>query len=778
MPTQLFPLNAAEVIFAPLHDPEISPSLGCSVVGHDGALGPRLEHGWCWTIVQWQSAKPDAPAVTFEIPRLQIALDRFDELIFCTQLPAKTTVTLAALLDGHWQSLGQATVGRGDRMEIVRKLPAGARQLQAVRAIFSASDDLPRKLGMSWMGLAESSLRDRLLSVKTPWDPSWPGLIVPRDQRDPSAPFMRGLLFDRADLPRLRHKAKLPGWRDHIALIRERANGAMKKQPEDFIGDFVPWSDTRYLREREHGAENLFRDLMDVSFIGVLDDNANMIDHALRFLMAHLHTTHWCQSQESRLRGCAWDQRCFVEELTTTAVALAMDWLAPAMTNRAKNLGLLAMWDKGLSIIERDMYKWDYVYNMNQGPWFCRARVLGGLLLEKNWSHLGDYVGRAVADLRTGLNNYVLPDGGTDEGAMYFGATLHAAAPALWVYARARSIDVASLLPPQLAKSDLFIATLSGVRPGTLLLDGDNTTDFPLDDSFAILAGMYPDSLYHDVLGKTLGKEQPGSYIGQYVSKGVFGFVIGPDTFPTPRCIVPTFSVLPNAGAMTSLRRDVTKPGGAERSTRVHIAGCKADASHVHMDKGGFTIELDGQLMLIDRGTVRYDDARGQHLGSTAMHNCLTPCFDGASFPIQDRATQAVIPSGKGDETTLRAEINLSHVWRDVLASCSRSWVSMNPSHITVRDAGRLLEQPGQLVCHYHSTFAFTIDADKRAATLRDPESGATLRISAPWAERVDAEIDSINHRYEPVWHLRIWSPRLPGGASFDLSTEIIRIDE
>ena len=50
-----------------------------------------------------------------------------------------------------------------------------------------------------------------------------------------------------------------------------------------------------------------------------------------------------------------------------------------------RDLVRTAIWDKGVSQIQRDMVKWEYVYTINQGPWFCRARILAGLVLEPAW---------------------------------------------------------------------------------------------------------------------------------------------------------------------------------------------------------------------------------------------------------------------------------------------------------------------------------------------------------------------------------------------------------
>ena len=103
----------------------------------------------------------------------------------------------------------------------------------------------------------------------------------------------------------------------------------------------------------------------------------------------------------------------------------------------ARDLVRVAIWDKGLSVIQRDMVKWEYVYSINQGPWVCRARVFGGLVLEPDWPRVKSYIDQGYADLLEGLNTYLLPDGGVDEGLAYFDATLKITLPGLRAYTRA-----------------------------------------------------------------------------------------------------------------------------------------------------------------------------------------------------------------------------------------------------------------------------------------------------------------------------------------------------
>lgn len=746
--TQLFPLDAAavEVIFAPLHDPQIAPTLDVTSAPQ-AAHGFRHEFFWCWTAVKWDGCPADAVAGTLTL-RCRVPTGRFDRLITAVNLPADVSVSVEIATDEKWQAAGAAVRGKGARFEPEWPLPAGT--LTGVRLTFHAHAAGPRSVAVSWFGLADSDLRKRSAAARLPADPAWSGLI--KTETDWGAPsFGRDLFFAAADLPALREKKTLPGWREHWAVLETRAQRFRQRSPEDDLGEYLPWSDIRYLREREQGREPYFWQALTVSLVGLVNDDRELIRHALRYLMCLVHSTHWCQSAESRLRGSTWDQRCFVEEMAVTSCATLLDWFGWALTPRAHALVRQAIWDKGLAIIERDMMKFAYLLTMNQGPWFCRARVLGGLMLENAWPRVGQYVERAVADLREGLDHYILPDGGTDEGIGYWSVTMTAALPALLAYGRARQVDPRTLLPAQFAKSEQFLAIMSAVKPGRVSLDGDNSTDYLTGETIPILAGWFAQSHYARLAATCLAQERPFTYFQHYLPEGVFGFIAGPAVLAPAESIVPTFGRLELTGQLTSRRAGV----------RLHVTGCKANPSHSHRDKGAFTLELDGEPVLIDRGTVRYDDARAQLLHRSALHNILTPVLAGNVFPDQAFPTEAVIPQGQGDERTLQTWIDPSHVWREHMEQCRREIRSDSPEQFVVRDWGRL-KSPGRVAFHLQAREPFVIEGC--TATLP-----GKLRIEADWAEMIAQEEDLIDFQFAPVHHLVIRSREL---TEFALVTE------
>ena len=760
MPQQpLLELNPAESILAAFHDDRISSQLPFHTES-DAGQDFRHEFDWASTRLHWDAC-PIGRTVGYAILEVPPLPERFDHLIFCVVVPPGVEILFQARHGGDWHDLGTSVVGLAKRVEVKRSI--NLQGLTGLRMAITALEDDPQQMALQWWGVGDTALVNQLLEATPRYDGTWSGLLKPvNDWGEPA--FTRGLLFNESDLPALRIKTHSPTWQGHFEKLETRARKALQHDPLKDIGDYIPWSDYRYLRESEQGRESWLAEPVLCALVGLIRQDHALLGHALHYLMCFVHSKHWCQSAESRARGSTWDQRCFLEEMATTTCSLLYDWLGFALTDRGHDLVRTALWDKGLAIIQRDMVKWEYVYTMNQGPWFCRARILAGLVLEPAWPRVRPYTEQAFADLQEGMDNYILPDGGVDEGVGYFSVTLHAVLPALLAYARVRGRDIHDVLPPRLARSGNFVAIMSAMDPGGVLMDGDNSNHRFTGDAMAILASLYPDDVYRTMAAGTLLQLRGDTYYRQYMIDGPFAFIAAPLELPEPSCIVPTFGHLPDTGHLTSCR---ALPDGTQ--VRLHLAGCKALASHTHLDKGAFTLELDREPVLIDRGMCRYDDLRSFTLKRTDRHNVLAPVSNLGTPIEQSSPEKAVIPNGHGDDRTLAAEIDLGHVWRTVMSACVRELRSESPEELLVIDRGRLLE-PLPLVFHLQTRLPWVIDSKGGSATLELPQHRITLET--PWATEINQIEDGIDHRCEPVWHLEC---RLPAGnRDFELSTRLM----
>ncbi len=753
--TPLYELNPAESIFAPFHDEAFAGELPLMVEAAQ-AVDYRFEPNWDSSKVLWDDCLAGELAGSITMTLGQIPA-RFDEYVFSLVMPQAVRAQFQARVGDEWVSLSEPVVGNEKRMEVVRAIEAPA---NAVRVLFTALQSGSMMVSLQWWAVAESELLAKLEAAKPKYDSAWRGLILPQ-VKWPEVKFVRGLFFDEEDIPSLKRRAESPLWKGHFAELEKRARASLSRNPELEIGDYVPWSDYRYLREREQGREPWTAEPVLCALVGLVRDDPVLIRHALRFLMCFVHSTHWNQSAESNARGSVWDQRCFLEEMSVTSCALIYDWLDFALTDRARELVRKAIWDKGMSVIQRDMVKWEYVYSINQGPWFCRALILGGLVLEAAWPRTAPYVEQAFADMQEGMSNYLLPDGGVDEGVGYFSVTLQAVLPGLMAYARARGKPVQEVLPTRLAKSGHFVAVMSAMKPGSVMLDGDNSNERFTGDAIALLASFYPDDVYGRIVRETLLQARGDTYYRQYMVDGPFAFMAAPEELPETECIVPEFGHLPHTGHITSRR--AVRTGG---EVRLHLAGCKARASHTHFDKGAFTLELDTTSVLIDRGMVRYDDIRSHTLKRSELHNVLTPVREDGAFVNQNWADAAVIPEGQGDRKMFQAKIDLAPVWRGVMSRCTREVVSADASQFTVLDQGELMEELA-LVFNLQTREKWEISESEKRAVLSI--AGWRLTMHAPWAHAISQAENLIDHRMEPVWHLQC--RREAGKREFSLET-------
>ena len=751
--TQLFELTPAEAMFAPFNDPAIAEQLPFRLEPGT-AVGLKRVFGWDGTKLSWETAPGGTVAARLELP-LDGLPERFDQFVFCQVVPRHVSASFEARRAGQWTPLGAAVTGVGGRDEIAR--PMGARPIEAVRVTFTALGSEPALISLQWWGVAQAALVAELEAARPRYDGRWEGLILPPESW-PEVKLARGLLFNETDLPALRRKRTATYWDASWQLLDERAKQYLTRRPEDDIDTYLPWTDTRYIRAREGGRQSYFSEPLVLGVVGLVNGDRAMGFHAVRYLMCLVHTPSWAQSAESRARGSVWDQRCFMEEMATTAAALLLDWYDFALTPRARALAQQALWDKGMAVVERDMMKFEYVYAINQGPWFCRARLLGGLYLETVWPRMKPHTEQALADMREGMENYILADGGTDEGLGYFSITLQAVLPGLLAYARVRGLEMKSLLPTHFGQTAGFVAALSATEPGRVLTEGDNTIDLAAGDTIPLLAAIFPDQAYARVAAACLMRRRPPGYFDQYFVEGVFAFIAGPAQLAPPETIVPTFAILPHTGHLTSLRRT---PAG--RSVRLHVVGAKALASHTHFDKGSFLLELDHVPALLDRGQVRYEDVRSYTLKRTELHNTLTPVSADGVYANQAGLIDAVIPTGEGDAHRLRARIDLAHVWRGVMTACTREWVADTVEEFHVIDRGELI-QPSALAFNLQTRGPWEIHG--REAVLR--LEGWELTLQAPWADSITQREDSIDFRLQPVWHLEC---RLNQAKAFELKT-------
>jgi hypothetical protein len=750
------PLASGEAVFAPFFDPVIAPSLPARLEPLASA-GARASFFWCGLLVEWEGCVTGAEGAVLHFGA-PVPGAPWSHALFHLMVPESLEIALERCdATGHWHAWGAAERGTATRLEIVRPLPAEG--VAALRLRFRALAEGAASVTIAWFGVRQAALVEAVWAARPTWSPAWPGLLRPEAEWNYSGPKL-GLLFGADDLPRLRARRNTPGWREVWAFLRDRAEQACAREPEQAIQDFVPWNDQRFTTARERDRGEWYLSTPILALVGLVDENPRYIRHALRQLMAVLHTRHWTCSPECRLTGSTWDTRCFLEEHHSTAVALTYDWLGHLLTPRAVDLLATGLWDKGIAVIERDLAKYENVHHINQAPWFNRGRLLATLVIESLWPRDGGHADRVRADLDADLGRYLLPDGGIDEGAGYLATTQEVTLVAYTAYARRRGQEVRAVLPPLFEKSSDYYATLASGTPGEFTTEGDASRRAIVSDALPILAGLYPDKPFGDWMEASLPRAGEFSYFQHYVGTGLYAFLLGPDRVPPRRAPADGRRLLPHTGLACDQR---TRAG---RTLRLQVIGCKARPSHSHRDKGAFVAELDGHQLFIDRGMIRYEDSRHQLLKRSEMHNVLTPLLPSDSAPDQAPPEVAVIPEVGGDGGRFSARLDLGNVWREWMTACRREIDSPHAGAWSVHDAGRLRVR-GAVAFHLHALHPFIEEGGRLFAGPAE----ARVEVIAPWAVRRLQSINLLDSAYRPVHHLRLISAPV---EEFALETRFI----
>lgn len=716
----------------------------------------KTEDFWCALTLKWRRIGRGRRIGSIELP-VKISCEAYDALVFCLTIPETVEVRFRGRHAKKWQQLGKSEKGANRRMEFNRAIPA--RSMDCLRLEFRSKQDVEGIVQLYWFGLQNRAMLRQAADLAVKYPDDWPGLIKPETDWKDFEPRL-GLLFGAADLERLRGKTRLPGWEKLFAHLADRAEKLLSRSPEKEIGEYPPWTVPFFLRESQLGQQPLAYDALTLGFVGIIKQDHRLIRHALRFLMSMLHLRHWFTSDECRVPGSTWDTRAFLEEVHVTTVSLLWDWFDHALTDRARDLLATSLWDKGLATIERDIAKHDYIMHCNQGPWFCRARVLGGLVLEKLWPRTGNYVDRAFADLVGGLGNCVLADGGSDEGPGYLSATLEPTLVGAVAYARARGKPVTELLPPSIQHCGDYFRAMSHTHkiPGFIPAE-DCGNNRQLGDGLTILCGLFPNPEVVRMAGAYLTDARTIDDAWYFMGKGVFGFIIGPDNLPAPQPpVLPALLKLPATGLVTSYRSE------GPRALRLHIVGSKANPTgHSHPDRGAVLADVDGQPLFVDRGVIRYEDPRCLLLRTTKMHNVLTFGDD-----AQKPAEIAVIPKAQIEGRHLSVEMNLSTVWRHVASRYVRRLISPSVDSWILQDDVALL-QPAVATFHLHSPFPFV----RKAESFIVGPPRAQVAIAAKWAVDEMHGEDLMDSNYEPIYHLQLISKL---AANHSLATVFSRL--
>lgn len=782
MPKYVFPLDPgmAEYVFAPFFDYEHSSSIPVEIDGSSTATVAR-ETDWCWTKIVWSNGRANDIAV---MCRCFAPFDagEHDELVAAFTLPQGATIQFA-LMAGDGAILGgwsKPFDGTGVRQEVVLGIDWLLASAKSPRALVRLIRLRPRAFGgvvirvsssvsdsgvltLTWLGLRNSKAYAMLRRPRVHYLPDWSPWLLDRREWKEIAP-QHGLLFGKDEILQARAKKSLPIWREHFAFLEAKARQCLERTPEDDFGEYLPNHDLRFTRVRETPTRAWHWEGLVLAFVGLVNNDEKMIDHALRYLMCMIHTQHWADSAEQRIPSSTWNQRSFMEEMTTTSVAILLDWLGFALTPQAKNLARQALWTRGMAHVQRDLFQYDYMHSMNQGAVFCRALILGGLALEQTWPRASHVADDAYRTMKTVLGNYLKSDGGMSEGPGYLCQTLTATLWAIIAYSRARGLNWREEAKEIFGAVESYVRVMAASEPGQCIPSGDCRIEWFSGDGIPLLASVFPDSAYSDILMECLRNgwvhEITGTLKG---SGGMVGMVYGPEEVKPSRSIAAPSLWLPESGKYSRIKEI------QEHRARLWVTTSTYGATHSHLDHGGFVMEINETPVFVDRGMAEYWKADLTHLMKrSCFHNVLTPVMPDGTYADQGMPPVPWSIEGSTGEGAAWLRIPSQGVWPDMMLAYERAFeISDAPeAGFVVRDAGQLCT-PGRIAFHLHGHHKFSWNEARIEAEI----AGTLCSISFPWAEEVTIEKSMPDFAGRDIWHVCAISKE---STFFDLETVIL----
>lgn len=673
-----------EVVFAHFQNPEVSKlsSLSSEV---EGASEPKIHHTWNCTSISAVPHVGDAAALRVIVP-FGRSIDGFIRLIGALTIGRGCKLNVRAVVGDERVLLSQGIEGRGSRMEIgvdLAPVVKGATVPNAFEFEIASESGEPLTILLYWLGLSA----ERPISASSVLRRSEMSYFF-NDSLDLSQPrFAKKLLFDEGALDEVRAKLAHPVWSRHFGHMEAFARACLSRDPIADVGPYLPGYDERFVREHETGRPAYHWEALMLAFVGLVKRDEELVRHAQRYILCMLDTTSWFSSAEETISTSSWDARSFLPELTATSLALLWDWLDFTFKPHLRTAIARSLWRKGMAPVQGDLLKFEYMRNMNQGAVFCRALVLGGLMLEGQWDtkKFVDHWHDQLIDI---LGRIVQKDGAYQEGPAYLCQFAHGVLPAIIAWSRLRKKDWRRDVVSHFGRTLRYLETMSQQVPGTYTPMGNSRIEECGGDLLPVLASLMPrDRFAHSIVGGSLNSGAVFRASGTLRnSGGILALVYGPSTVEVhEKARRPALSILKSSHKVRSTR----KLGVHEVS--ILLNGPNIGLTHSHEDAGSVILEVDDKVVFGDPGMIQYGFAETALLQRPESHNILIPLGpDGMAVSSQGigNSYRRVHCRRFGSARSFKASVNLDGIWKG-LKSYTRNVASSNPNELTIVDVGQ-----------------------------------------------------------------------------------------
>ena len=760
-------INEAESIFEVLwNHGEPGTHKYCSIDEWDigsGEFGKRIENAYGGVQFAVYPNKENK-AFPFRLRReCDLDISEYDRLIIRGSVSKRVHFRCVCRIDGQEREV-LLSAGTSKMKEYTA--PIDGQKITHIRLEYENLSPDAEQVQLSWLGLAHSGRLKKMLARKSPYTPEWTGCFAEKADMTPQL----GLYFGKEDVQQLRRKAASPNFKPTMDYLREQAKESMKIDPEADIGNGVHLLQTG-IRERDKSKPRLFEHMDLLAFVGLIDQNEEMLRMACRMALAVCHCRTFADGTMTGFPGVSWHVRSFAEKYLCIALVKVLDWAGGLLSWHGRDVIQDAIIMKGIPRIDSDLKCLDDIWYTNQGLVYCGGLLTALIALSPRYPRYQVRIEEAEQNFMTMIGHYVQPDGGTTEGGSYWNFTLSTVTEVLLLLARYHKKTLADYVPEPIRKLAKYgEAVWSETKGGFAYIPYNDVFLYARYDPLVVYfmakigAGPFWESMCNRMNQQTRVLKDCSAVTAMLLH----------DTYADLGQVYPEDFISFKVSGVTALRREDPQYG----RTAFYAIGGRAYPGHEHQDKGSFLLEAAGKRLLIDRGVPTYGQIEVDGVSSSQFHNLVTPVKDGEHLTQRvelfdiTKDTHGDLYSGyvlesSYENNTFSYKIDLTDCWKDIFRKNVRSIRSADVEHYTIHDS---LEIGADYeVCFILNTYGeITQDGEDFLITDGDVQ----LRIhTANWtADRAEFGPFKADGQFAPVNRLALYKG---GQEGYELTTEV-----
>lgn len=548
----------------------------------------------------------------------QINIEAFDLLRICAAVNEKVKCKIFAVIDRKEYKI-MDFYGKNMRYEYDGKI--AGKTLTHIRLEIENTEYFPSTSYVYWIGIANSLKEKELRIAKSGVDSEWEGCF---NENYEIAPYNE-IHISKEALRELRKKVLKEPFMSKMNELRATANNALMLEPEKYIGDYYTYGNKQIARVYEYEYPELTKLMSILSFVGLIDENKEMLKMSCRMALSLSACKSWEESFICNFPGCTWSRRSFSVSSCCSAIAKVIDFAGNLLTWHGKNILYQALIMKGLPRIEGDFNSIEYIRHCNQGIVFSQGRIEAYATLSKVYPRYEKKLVEAQNDLVENLDEYITEDGGVLEGPSYWNYTITECISPFMILSRYFDKSLKEVIPDSVKKSSRYgLAMLSDKDDLSFVPVNDCGTDSKVD---ALVASMYAivdgSSAWREVFSQIFYDNKPAMF-----RDCINTLILAPNNIKRTSYTKDDFISINDSG-QTTARFNSDKAG----EIRLHVVSGKMYFAHTQEDKGSFVLEANGKPVLIDRGYGH--DAND--LTIAQYHNLFCP-VDKTNTPIHQKS--------------------------------------------------------------------------------------------------------------------------------------------